>query len=79
MNNKIVKITVEIPEDRFSFQLENAHMNQYRVVVEEPNINDLMYVERKPFGPKITVITSNMPDKLQEAIEDMIEKYCNHK
>jgi hypothetical protein len=31
-----------------------------------------------PSGELITIVTSNMPDELKKAIDEMIKQYCGH-
>ena len=72
----IMKVILEIPEKEISFELDNFTYNQFRIIGSKPNDKIPMILEKYSVGEPITLITSNMPDELKKAIDEMISQYC---
>lgn len=73
-----MKAILEIPETETIIEFDNLTINQFRIIGTRPNDDIPMIVEKYPIGKTITLITSNMPDELKEAIDGMVSQYCGH-
>ena len=73
-----MKAILTVPSKDFSIDLTNTTVDQYRMIDRRSSPDIPMVVESFPVGKSITLITSNMPLDLKEAINNMIREYCGH-
>jgi hypothetical protein len=73
-----MKAILEIPEKDVKFEFDNFTYNQFRMIRTKPNDKTPMILERFPIGEPMTLITSNMPDTLEDEIIKIISLYCGH-
>jgi hypothetical protein len=67
---------VLMPEKQLELDVDEVIISQFTEIFER-NISFDGLTERYP-GQTFTLITGNMPKSLQEDIESIIKKYCNH-
>ncbi len=72
-----MKASVKIPQHDIELSLKNAHCASYNMVGSKPSECGTHMV-KYPIGKPIIVITDNMPEELQNAIDEMVSKFCNH-
>jgi hypothetical protein len=73
-----MKGNLEILEKEITFNLDDISIKQYNVIGRKQSETIPMFVENYKVGETITLITSNMPDKLINEIDSIIKTYCNH-
>jgi uncharacterized heparinase superfamily protein len=73
-----MKAILEIPEKDVRVELNNLIYSQFRMIGRKPHAEIPLIFEKYPIGKPIILITSNMPDVLKEAIDEMISQYCEH-
>jgi hypothetical protein len=72
-----MKASVKIPQYDLILDLKNAHYAVYNKIESKPSECG-EYMVGHPIGMPITVITDNMPEELQNAIDTMLSNFCNH-
>jgi len=73
-----MKAILIIQKEGIKLNLNNATYHVFNVIAEKPNTNWNNIIEKCTVGDPIKLITSDMPNDLENEIIKMIEQYCNH-
>lgn len=69
---------LNVPDKAISFELDNVSISQFKRIINNPIELNMDVFHRQPSGEIITIVTSNLPQELNNEIENLIKLYCNH-